>query len=254
MARKKKNKTEELDQVISKLPEEPKSLPYEVDEFGLIDWRKFLKLEYLALNRISFAKKGIDVNILSKEEIIKYKKESPDEDIVIKLAGFRLLAKQRGFISIKYKINNCGNKVQCSCEITWESNGRNPYCPIITSGESSASPESVSPGFQHSLEAIASNRAFIRAVREELNIVSVGEDEINPNEEVKVNSSISPSAVLERVCNERNIELATLNKFLSGAGLPCEWVSYASVPDKIALNALELINKNKAAKQVEDLM
>lgn len=228
-------------------------LPLYKDDIGFINWRRYLPSDYLGLNKTSFAKRGIDTSLLSKEETEKLKKESPDEDLVIKLAGFRFLAKLRGYHSIEYSFSHVGEKVICNCRISWIRNYETD-CTLITSGLSSACPNNVAESYQHSLEAIASNRAFVRAVREGLNINTVAEDELNPNEEVKVVSSIAPTAVLEKICHERGIQLATLNKFLSGAGLPHEWLSFSSIPGELAVSALGLITKNQNAKTIEDLI
>lgn len=230
-------------------------IEYPKDEIGFIEWRKLLGLEYISLNRSSFAKRGIDINILSKEEIDKYKRESPEEDLMIKLAGFRLLAKIRGFSDISYEIKEFHNGPVCVCKITWIPNIESQYISS-TSGVSSASVDNVAKSFQHSLEAIASNRAFIRAVREGLNIFAVGEDEMNPNEEEKVQTKLQGSAFLENICKEKGIEIAVINKFLDGAGLPSKWNSFKEIPDKIALTAVGLMEKkpNVSLKEIESIV
>src|ERR1044072_6144245 len=100
---------------------------YPVDELGLIDWKSLVPLQYVALNRYSYAAEGINVDALSPEEVEKFKATDPENKKLILLGGFKYLARLRGVQSIEYKlVDSDSEKATVSCRISFIPNFENP--------------------------------------------------------------------------------------------------------------------------------
>ena len=212
------------------------------DERGFIKWRELVSKEHVVLNRNTFAKKGIDVFTISEEERNKYLETSPDDHKIIRLAGFRELARLRGYTNVSQTVEMIGESVTVICTIVFaplpETNGR--Y--VSYTGIGSASFNDVAPDFRYFLPAIASNRAFCRCVREFLGITSVSDEELNPNEKVEVSKTSSPLTMVKDRCLEKGISFETLKLELSGRGIETEgWVKFEDIPVSVCFAALESI-------------
>ena len=113
-----------------------------------------------------------------------------DYQLLIKLAGIKELAKLRGFTRVHYDVIKCEiDHVSVKCEINWIPNFENPkeasdFLPPSTSFEdlANATVHNTSSFAQKFLETIAANRAFVRCVRNFLNIHIVGADEIDTSD------------------------------------------------------------------------
>lgn len=224
-----------------------KSISYEYDEYGFVKWRNLIKPEHIVLNKAAYAKDGEDVSILTKEEIEEKKASAPEDRLLIKLAGFRTLSKVRGFLSILPSISFRDQAVICETTIKWLPNFETDFQIVETRGVASASRDSVAPTYAPFLEAIASNRAFVRTVREFLGIFTVCEEEINTNEVVEVSSVLRPSKYLAKICKEKGIDFPILLSYLDTHGVPVSdsMDCFEKIPDKIATTALELIKNDR---------
>jgi hypothetical protein len=218
------------------------NITHEYDEQGFVDWRKMVNKKHVALNRHSAAKAGVDVNALTDEEKQKYLDTWPDEKKVILLAGFKELARLRGYYFVNNIVTQENEKVVCHCTISWLPNWESPNGVTYTS-VASAAPSNVAPDFVPFLEAVACNRAFSRAVRESLNIHVVSDAELNPTEEVKI---ATPFKLVERLrdkCKEANIAFDTVIAGLAGQGLMnAGWVSWETLPMEAATVAFDLFD------------
>lgn len=224
-----------------------KGINYEYDEYGFIKWRNLIKSEHIVLNKAAFAKDGDDITALTKEETEEKKLTVSEDKLLIKLAGFRDLCNLRGFISILPSISyRDSQSVICETTIEWLPNFETGFNIVKTRGTASASPASVAPTYVPFLEAIASNRAFVRAVREFLRIFTVCEEEMNMNEVVEVSSVLRPSKYLSKICKEKSISFDTLLSYLEANGLSISesMDCFEKIPDKIATTALELIKND----------
>lgn len=224
-----------------------KGINYEYDEYGFVKWRNLIKSEHIVLNKAAFAKDGDDITALTKEETEEKKLTVSEDKLLIKLAGFRDLCNLRGFISILPSISyKDSQSVICETTIEWLPNFETGFNIVKTRGIASASPASVAPTYVPFLEAIASNRAFVRAVREFLRIFTVCEEEMNMNEIVEVSSVLRPSKYLSKICKEKSISFDTLLSYLEANGLSISesMDCFEKIPDKIATTALELIKND----------
>lgn len=236
---------------------------------GEIDWRALLRPEHLYINReykeeleARFNKKLKDIDVTKVD----------DKQLLILLAGIKELARLRGYHSVKQSIYNVGpEKAVCTCQIEFIGNFETGGSPVVFGDVGSASLYSVSGNFQLHLEAIAANRAFVRAVRNYLGVNIVGNDEFDPyankayektlkegKPSAAVEDSGSPKGFqpfhgLEKLCNERKpkITFVAIQKRatdLVAAGKspfvsdPAVWTSFADIPPRDVFTLQELIN------------
>lgn len=218
-------------------------IDYVFDQYGFVNWRAMVNPEHIVLNRQAMAKDGVDTKTLTKEQTAEYLATVSDDKKLIKLAGFRELVKLRGARDVYQSVTESNGVVYATCAISFLPNIDTDYQEFTYQAVASASIADVAPNFSHFLAAIASNRAFGRCVREALNIFVVSEEEMNPNEEVKVSEPpAKPLELVRQKCQEKGIEFATLKKELEGRGLSNpSWVSFETLGIEAAYPALESI-------------
>jgi hypothetical protein len=138
---------------------------------GSVNWRSMVKSEFLFPNKSWFENR--------KQQMPQTIEGLSDAQLLIKLGGIKELAKLRGYKSVQYNVVRCETTyVAVKCGITWipnyESDYESYYEDIANATISNTSDFAVK-----FLETIAANRAFIRAVRNFLNVHIVGSDEID---------------------------------------------------------------------------
>lgn len=178
-----------------------RGLQYTFLPSGLVDWRSMIPADLVALNRGNFLKKSepVDVDTLPKEELEILKKKAREEDLIIKLGGYRELAAIRGFLDVRETISATQEFVSVTCDITWGGNFETNMEPVTFSSSADAHFGNCSGDFGTYLTTIASNRAFARAVRNFLRIYIVAQDEISFEKPPEIAASISagPASALE---------------------------------------------------------
>ena len=160
--------------------------------------------------------------------------------------------------------------VAVKCEISWVPNFENPsqesdYLPASTQFEdvANATTENTSSFATKFLETIAANRAFVRCVRNFLNVHIVGDDEIDKShglpqhpetDEVEPLKKLTPNGVLENLatsklkCDSFNDfkvklrELWTLELYRNDAAK--DWQSYDDIPAKEARLLINIIKNS----------
>jgi hypothetical protein len=135
-----------------------------------------------------------------------------DNKLLIKLGGIKELARLRGFNSVKYQFIKCElDHVAASCTINFIGNYETGGESVVFEDAANATLSNTSSFATKFLETIACNRAFVRCVRNFLNIHIVGSDEIDSSSKseaatlpspVKVND-ISPTSILEAQSKEK---------------------------------------------------
>ena len=112
-----------------------------------------------------------------------------DYQLLIKLSGIKELAKLRGFTKVSYDVIKCEMEhVAVKCAITWNSNFESHGQEVYFEDIANATTYNTSSFAQKFLETIAANRAFVRCVRNFLNIHIVGADEIDTSNGKKLTS------------------------------------------------------------------
>lgn len=175
---------------------------YSFNEDGSVDWRAMIKDEFLYPNRGWFD--------LRKKEVPSSIEGLDDKQLLIMLGGIKELAKLRGFTSVNYEVEHVGeNYVIAKCKISWIANYEQPE-PVVFEDCANATLENTDSFASKFLETIACNRAFVRCVRNFLNIHIVGADEID-----KSKGSNNPMPVVDSVATLPMTPVGLLQKTLS---------------------------------------
>ena len=241
-----------------------KSVEYEYDEDGSVNWRAMVDPKHLFPNKSWFE--------VRNKPLPKSIEGLQDNQLLIKLAGIKELAKLRGYNSVRYNVIKCEkDHVSIKCEISWIPNFENPisesdFVPASTHFEdvANATTDNTSSFATKFLETIAANRAFVRCVRNFLNVHIVGDDEIDKSnglpqhpetDEVEPLKKLTPNGVLESLassklkCNsfgdfkDKLRELWTLELYRNDQAK--DWNSFDAVPAKEARLLINIIkNEN----------
>lgn len=223
-------------------------IEYKKDEFGFIDWRALIPTKYLFPNNEKLAALG--------KEAADSIDGLDDSMILIKLAGIKWLAKVRGFTGVYFKTESITPYPVVRCEISWIPNEEHPtgatYEEIASCNAENA--DELSLKFR---ESIAANRAFVRCVRNFLNVNIVGEEEVfnkaisSPSEspESPEKFAVTPQDILLNNAKKKGFTLASLIELANkeGAAIPLECSSEKDfctlLEPKIARKLLKAIKK-----------
>jgi hypothetical protein len=175
---------------------------YKYNEDGSINWRAMVKPEYLYANKDWFELRGKPV----PDSIDGL----ADNQLLIKLGGLKELAKLRGYSSVSYDVVKCDRDyVVVKCKIAWKALTDSMLIledPCLFEDMANATLDNTNDFCAKFLETIATNRAFVRCVRNFLGINIVGDDEIDksknkfssPESSESVISDITPQGLLKR--------------------------------------------------------
>ena len=181
------------------------NVDYNFNEHGSIDWRSMIKPEFLYPNRGWF-----DARNKPTPSSIE---GLDDKQLLIMLGGIKELAKLRGYSGVEFQVNNVSDGyVTAKCTIYWLKNYESvgdwttEYQDVANA--TLANTDAFCAKF---LETIACNRAFVRCVRNYLNIHIVGADEIDKSKgspQVSENEAvavpITPVGLLEKTLREKH--------------------------------------------------
>jgi len=239
------------------------SIDYEFNEDGSVNWRAMVDSKHLFPNKSWFEARN--------KPTPRSVEGLQDNQLLIKLAGIKELAKLRGYTSVRYNVIKCEkDHVAIKCEISWVPNFENPsqesdYLPASTQFEdvANATTENTSSFATKFLETIAANRAFVRCVRNFLNVHIVGDDEIDKSnglpqhpeaDEVEPLKKLTPNGVLESLASsklkctsfndfkDKLRELWTLELYRNDKAK--DWGTYDDVPAKEARLLINIIKNN----------
>ena len=162
------------------------NVDYVFNEDGSVNWRAMIKPEFLYPNRDWFNYRNKPVPDSSEG--------LADNQLLIMLGGIKELARLRGFENVSFDINNVSESyVVASCEIIWSPNYESVNERVAYQDVANATLDNTDSFASKFLETIACNRAFVRCVRNFLNIHIVGADEIDKSK--GANNSISVESV-----------------------------------------------------------
>ena len=237
---------------------------YKFTEEGFVDWRAMIPEKYIVLNEETCAAAGIDVSAMTDEEQVEFAREqAKDDQLLVLLAGYKELAKIRGYISIEPKVDSYEDKAVAHCEIQWTPNFENPGFANSVTSVATATPENTHGIFSNFLESIAENRAFSRAVRTSLGIhilseaeVTKGGDSVDGASSKDTEPTESPDAsvrgALKSYLKKDKISFATLKSAMvkknAFNGQEREWDDVDDMPAPCVLEVLDKLKKNKATK------
>ena len=238
------------------------NVDYEFNEDGSVNWRAMIKEEFLYPNKDWFASRKKDVPT-SVEGL-------SDKQLLIMLGGIKELAKMRGYHSIDFTVTNVSSDyVTAKCQIDWIENYESANIGIYPryTDVANATLSNTDNFCAKFLETIACNRAFVRCVRNYLNIHIVGADEIdkskgaNNSNTVEYDASsdsamlpLTPSGTLQKALKEDNgvksfDEFKALLRALWKENIyrneeAAHWESYEDIPAKECRKLIAIVKKS----------
>ena len=178
------------------------NVDYHFSEDGSVNWRSMIKDEHLFPNKSWFD--------LRKKDMPRTIDGLSDHQLLIKLSGIKELAKLRGFSDVSYETVKCqDDHVAVICKIKFLPNYETGGQVVEFQDMANATLNNTSSFATKFLETIACNRAFVRCVRNFLNVHIVGDDEIDKsnNKTLAVQNNISPtltpSTMIENLAKEK---------------------------------------------------
>jgi len=233
---------------------------YDFNEDGSVNWRGMIKPEFLYPNKGWFDARNKPVP--SSVEGLA------DNQLLIMLGGIKELAKMRGYINVDSKVTSVSEGyVTAKCTIEWIGNYESTGNYITYSDVANATLDNTDAFCAKFLETIAFNRAFVRCVRNYLNIHIVGADEIdkskgaNNSNPVEYDASsdsamlpLMPSGALQKALEEvRGVKSFKGFKELLRAFWKEEtyrneetkdWKSYDDIPPKECRKLIAIVRKS----------
>jgi hypothetical protein len=212
---------------------------YVLNDKGLVDWRKMINPEFLVPNAQKFEKQGktVPVSIEGLE----------DKDLLILLGGIKDLARLRGYTRVSHVATSPTPEYVVSvCTIDFIPNFETEGHPVTFSAIGDAGVSNTNGFGRLYLGPIAENRAFVRAVRNFLNINIAGQDELSPKsvEDTASATPTSPAALLEQLLVEKSVSFDELKAKLVKEGVE-NASNFAAVSDIPTVKVFELIQRLK---------
>lgn len=236
-----------------------KGMVYKYRSDGSIDWRAMLLPEHFGVHARRFKDELLTKYGKSAEQLNP--SEIEDKYLLIFLAGFRYLARLRGALSIRPKVVvSTPTFVSVRTMITWRPNPETGGLEVEYGDCANASSENTTPMVRHSLDAIAANKAFVRAVRGYLEIPILGWDEVTSDDKggsiesgpsVQGLGSLGPSGALERIATDARVSFeqvkkGALTKYRSEMESdPEKWTNFKDVPPHDCMALIAFINAKK---------
>lgn len=217
------------------------SLNYPKNELGRVDWKQMLPKEYLVVNKDYFDRLGkphpADIEGLK------------DQELLVLLNGFKWLARVRGYTELNFP-TICSSPSHCTieCRIKWIPCEDNDYQVDVSSGVGDATPENTTSFTKFYLGPMAENRAFVRCVRNYLNIPILGKEEIGEiKKEQKPSESQDLVEKLQNLMLEKKISFEHIKTKLISEGLS-DAASYTELKQIPTVKIFDLITRLKNVK------
>ena len=228
------------------------NVEYIFNEDGSVNWRAMIKEEFLYPNKGWFDSRNQPVPT-SPEGL-------EDKQLLIMLGGIKELAKMRGYSTVAFDVvHSSDGYVTAKCMINWNKNYETQD-EVVYEDYANATLSNTDNFCAKFLETIACNRAFVRCVRNYLNIHIVGADEIDKSQSTAqsyesdtVATPIPPVDLLEKTLREKhNVDsfegcknvLRDLWKSESYRNEKAkDWSSFKDIPAKEARKLIVVLNK-----------
>ena len=230
------------------------NIDYHFNEDGSVDWRSMIQDSHLFPNKGWFESR--------KKSCPKTIEGLGDHQLLIKLSGIKELARLRGFTSVSYNTIKCEqDHVAVCCKISFIGNYETNDSSIVFEDMANATLNNTSSFATKFLETIACNRAFVRCVRNFLNIHIVGDDEIDKSENTPMQNlsgsdSLSPQGIFKSLCFESG--LSSFDSFLNQlrswhtSGIyvvadgvdPKSWGDFSNIPPKFCREFIKILKQN----------
>jgi len=225
------------------------NVDYTFADDGSVNWRSMIKDEHLFPNKSWFD--------IRRKDVPRTIDGLGDHQLLIKLSGIKELAKLRGFSDVAYEVVKCEpDHVAVICRVTFLPNYETGGKAVVFQDMANATLNNTSNFATKFLETIACNRAFVRAVRNFLNVHIVGDDEIDkssaPAPTASASMGLTPSSMVEGLAKEK-LSCANFEEFRtvlrdwwqSGKyknNDVKDWNDYEDIPASQARVLMKLIN------------
>jgi hypothetical protein len=219
------------------------NVDYKFTPDGFVDWRAMINPKFLYPNKGWFERAGKEVPT-SIEGL-------EDHQLLCKLGGYKELARLRGYTGVNYKLEYLPNGVSAICNIYWESNYETNGRTVLFESIANSTSENCGPMCDLFKETQAENRAFVRCVRNFLNINIVGDDEtskgkIVPTEEQdNAPNAYDPNYTLEQHAKKKYKNWAEFRNFLIQSKYKKSeekvWNGYADIPVTDCRKLIEIL-------------
>jgi hypothetical protein len=230
------------------------NVEYAIGEKGRVNWRAMVDPKHLFPNKQWFER--------FDKEVPKDIEGLLDSQLLIKLSGIKELAQLRGYSKVTYEVVKCEmDHVSVKCRIEWIENSEDGTA-IIFEDMANATKQNASDFGAKFLETIAANRAFVRAVRNFLNIHVTGSDEIDSSGSRKTqtdsaedDSGVAPtprsiliSLATKRGCASFSEFQEELRKLWKAGVYKNEniknWLDWGDIPIKEARTLIAVLSSN----------
>ena len=220
-----------------------KNIQYIFNEDGSVNWRAMVRTEHLFPNKGWFQQRS--------QEVPTSAEGLRDDQLLIKLGGIKELARLRGFDNLSYWTEKCElDHVAVSCTMSFIGNYETGGQTVNYQDIANATLDNTYDFGQNFLETIACNRAFVRCVRNFLNVHIVGSDEIGPPASSKKTGKpgLSPQSMLESAFDSNFEDFKSLLRDFWQAGTYQNdsiktWSDFNDIPTKEARTLLGLVKK-----------
>jgi hypothetical protein len=217
---------------------------YVFNEDGTVNWRKMIPVEFIVPNS-ERANGETDISKLR------------DDQLIILLGGIKHLAKIRGYTSAIPFIHTASEHyVAASCTIQWVGNYETQGLPVTRAALADASQTNTDGIASSYLASIAENRAFVRAVRNFLNINIVSKEELKTTNVIETTQSVElqnesdPLATLQGLMNMAGVDFEKVKSRLVKDGVDGA-DKFESIADIPTPKVFELIDRIDAKLQVK---
>tara|TARA_Y100001937_G_C7124384_1_gene334189 strand:- start:201 stop:971 length:771 start_codon:yes stop_codon:yes gene_type:complete len=234
------------------------NVDYEFNEDGSVNWRAMIKEEFLYPNKDWFTSR--------KKDVPNSVEGLSDKQLLIMLGGIKELAKMRGYSTVAFDVTHPSDGyVTAKCTINWDKNYETQD-EVAYQDYANATLANTDNFCAKFLETIACNRAFVRCVRNYLNIHIVGADEIdkskgaNNSNTVEYDSSsdavmlpLTPSGALQKALGDKlgDSSFDEFKTFLRQLWKDDsyrnedakDWSSYEDIPAKECRKIISIIKK-----------
>jgi hypothetical protein len=229
----------------------------------IFDWKELIPAKFVDISSNWLTTNGIDPNGVTDSNKEELKEKCGEENLIIKLGGFKHLAALRGIKSIKYDMTGAdkAKHVTSICYLNLDEvifkteSGEEIFFPEIqASGIANATSENTSYPFNMYLESMAENRSFIRAVKAAFNINVLGAEEVQapPAQTVSILSeegTTTPQESLRALVSGRSKTFSDLKENLrkkKWEGFDSDWNDFNDVPAEQCFLIIDSIITKKA--------
>lgn len=225
---------------------EPISNFVDLTQIERFDWKKYIPVEYVDIKTAWLSTHGIsteDYLSYSPEQKQEIREKAGEDNMLIKLSGFKFLAHLRGISSVEYR--HIGENTFI-CEVAFEQTSfkiseektitlpKGRFC-----GVASATEANTSYPFSLFLPSMAENRAFIRAIKMAFNINVLGTEELENDKAVvptvlNDEGCTSPQEHLRSLVSQMGRSFSDLKQTLEKKSWPGHeaWNDYKDIPEE----------------------